>query len=307
GDLTAAAAFFADYIAAFPFDTLRADAMAVGYGQGSPGVVHLSESTFDRSRKGEDDKFRAHEVAHQWWGHLVGPATYRDIWLSEGLAEYSAALYLLLGKNDDKAFQHVLREWRKKIVQRGMMGGRKSVGFRAGSIWLGYRLKSELSPGDYEAIIYYKAAYMLHMLRYELRQQAGGNDSFRQLLSEFAHKYANRLVTTGDFIATAGQFLHERTDQFFKQWLYDWRVPKIKKRWRRSDNGYIDVLIRVEGVGDDFFTPYPVEIIGDDDAVIAREVYMIKNGENHFKFDAIINGTRIAKVNFNPRLDILEQ
>ncbi len=33
-----------------------------------------------------------HEFAHQWWGHLVGAATYRDEWLEEGFSEFSAAL-----------------------------------------------------------------------------------------------------------------------------------------------------------------------------------------------------------------------
>ena len=35
-----------------------------------------------------------HELAHQWWGHAVGDATYRDAWISEGFAEFSAALVM---------------------------------------------------------------------------------------------------------------------------------------------------------------------------------------------------------------------
>ena len=35
-----------------------------------------------------------HEIAHQWWGHMVGWATYHDQWLSEGFAEFSAGLFL---------------------------------------------------------------------------------------------------------------------------------------------------------------------------------------------------------------------
>ena len=37
--------------------------------------------------------FLAHEVAHQWWGQAVGWKNYHEQWLSEGLAQYFAALY----------------------------------------------------------------------------------------------------------------------------------------------------------------------------------------------------------------------
>ena len=37
----------------------------------------------------------AHEVAHQWWGQTVGFASYRDQWMSEGFANFSAALFLI--------------------------------------------------------------------------------------------------------------------------------------------------------------------------------------------------------------------
>ena len=35
---------------------------------------------------------QAHETAHQWWGDLVGWKSYRDQWLVEALASYSAIL-----------------------------------------------------------------------------------------------------------------------------------------------------------------------------------------------------------------------
>ncbi len=41
-----------------------------------------------------DDLLQAHEPAHQWWGNRVTSKTYRDYWLMEALANYSALLYL---------------------------------------------------------------------------------------------------------------------------------------------------------------------------------------------------------------------
>jgi aminopeptidase N len=38
------------------------------------------------------DVLQAHETAHQWWGNRVTAASYRDYWLMEALANYSALL-----------------------------------------------------------------------------------------------------------------------------------------------------------------------------------------------------------------------
>jgi len=304
-DMVGALEFFSERIAPYPFDTLRVDAMAVGYGQGSPGVVHLSERTFDRSVKGQDDKFRAHEVAHQWWGHLVGPASYRDVWLSEGLAEYSAAWYILESKGDEDTFREVLREWQKKITRRGKLNGQKSIGFRAGAIALGARLNCELSPGDYTAIVYYKAAYLVYMLRLELGYLERDSGTFRNMLKDFLHNHAGQPATTDDFITVARDYLGERTEGFFQQWLYDWRVPKIKTDWKGREDGGVEIVLDVQEVGRSFATPYPVRFILNDGESVER-FYFIKSGENRFAFTAGV-GTRIKKVEFNPGYDILEQ
>jgi hypothetical protein len=78
-----------------------------GFGQSWPNLVFLPYDAFlDATTRHnlqlavspEDREFynliAVHEMAHQWWGHLVGWKTYHDQWLSEGFAEHAAALYL---------------------------------------------------------------------------------------------------------------------------------------------------------------------------------------------------------------------
>ncbi|MEW5923348.1 MAG: M1 family aminopeptidase, partial [Candidatus Zixiibacteriota bacterium] len=284
-DVSAAFTFYDNNFGPYPYDRLDVDAMAVGFGQGSPGLVHLSEATFQRSEKGLDDKFRAHEIAHQWWGHLVSPESYRDVWLSEGLAEYSAALYVLLGRKDESTFHEILKDWRKAIIQSGVMNGKKSVGYKAGSINLGNRLGSEVSPGDYTAIIYYKAAYMLHMLRFELEQGTDNSGKFMTMLAEFAGQHEYRKASTENFIEVASHYLGDRTQPFFNQWLYDWRVPEIKTKARINKDGTAEIDIAVNDIDDAFETLYPVRFVmgdGSSDSV----VYTIRSGENHFVYKA---------------------
>ena len=77
------------------------------FGQGFPGLIYLSTLAYLKSVPGTriggagatsemffQDVLQAHEIAHQWWGNRVTPATYRDNWLMEALANYSALLYL---------------------------------------------------------------------------------------------------------------------------------------------------------------------------------------------------------------------
>ena len=200
--------------------------MNMDFGQSSAGLVHLSEMTFGSDVPGVHDKYRAHEIAHQWFGHVVQPMTYHDVWISEGISEYLGALYVKNVKKDDKAFAYILKEWKKQITKKGMIHGLRSVGYRAGAIWLGYRLMADPSPGDYEVLVYYKAAFMMYRLHQALTDANGDDSKFYKLLSGFLREYRGKLVSTDDFINYTRTYLGDRTDGFFKHWLYDWEISE---------------------------------------------------------------------------------
>jgi hypothetical protein len=304
-DIGGALEFYADNFAPYPFERLIVDDMSISEGQGSPGIIHLSGETFTRSIEGVDDLLRAHETAHQWWGHLVIPATYHDIWLSEGMAEYSAMLYISMVKGENKVFRELMREWRKLIIQKGKAGDKKSDGFQAGAIILGTRLASELSPADYDVINYYKAAYMLHMLRFELDTAYPGEERFMKLLSAFATRFSRRLATSQNFVDIAAEFMGDRAGKFFAQWLYDWRIPKIKKRYDIKDDGSCDITIKVDEIDDRFSSPYPVKFILSD-GTSKLIVINIEKGNNSYHFKPDENRS-VASAIFNPDYDILER
>ena len=99
--------------------------------------------------------FLAHEVAHQWWGQAIGWKNYHDQWLSEGLAQYFAALYAA--------------EDRGPAVLQTLIAGMKTSStplLSQGPISLGYRLGHVRSDGRvFRAIVYNKSAVVMHMLR----------------------------------------------------------------------------------------------------------------------------------------------
>src|SRR5262249_16591085 len=129
-----------------------------------------------------------HEFAHQWWGHLVGWASYRDQWLSEGFAEFSAALWLQRTAGSKK-FNDYWEKSRKCILGKP----KQSALFKweAGPIRQGARLSTRRNPWASQAMIYDKGAYVLHMLRMMMRERGADADAkFIGLMKDFATTYA---------------------------------------------------------------------------------------------------------------------
>src|SRR5262249_25112293 len=55
-----------------------------------PGLLLISKRNWDPTT---NERPIARMVASQWWGNAVLPATRGDVWISDGLARYSEALY----------------------------------------------------------------------------------------------------------------------------------------------------------------------------------------------------------------------
>ena len=111
--------------------------------------------------------FHFHEVAHQWWGNVVGWSSYRDQWIDEGLANYLALLFA----DSQKIPEHKLRLWldryRKRMVEKD---SNEIVPAEIGSLDLGFRLDSSRTPEGFELLVYGKGAWVFHMLREMLRE-----------------------------------------------------------------------------------------------------------------------------------------
>ncbi|TET24154.1 MAG: hypothetical protein E3J78_01605, partial [Candidatus Cloacimonadota bacterium] len=132
----------------YPYDELYVTEIPYAHGEAFPGLLHLSRVTFQvKDDWGYEEIFRAHEVAHQWWGTTVGYKTYHDQWLSEGFAQYAGLWYMQWIRKDNKRFFQILDEWKDEIFsnRKYILGG----GAEAGPIWLGYRTSSSETEGDY--------------------------------------------------------------------------------------------------------------------------------------------------------------
>ena len=120
-----------------------------------PPVAPFNWRNDPASFQGFPEFFLAHELAHQWFGQAVGWKNYHEQWLSEGFAQYFAALYAR-EKRGETAFRDVLRQFRRWAIEDSDQG----------PVYLGYRLghiKGESRV--FRALVYNKGAAVLHMLR----------------------------------------------------------------------------------------------------------------------------------------------
>lgn len=266
-DLSDAFAAFYDWFGPPQAANLRIVDQPLSTGQSSPGLIHLSEISFETRR--DQSRFRAHEIAHQWWGHTAVPQTERDMWLSEGLSEMSAAMYLLDVKHDTVAYGDLVEYWRRQIVQKGNINGYYSRGYEAGPIIMGARLLQSYSPGDYIALVYSKSAYMLQMLRFEIDGPDYRSDFFKIMLAEYCRRFHEKQASSLDFMRIVQEYIGpSRAVRFFDQWLLDWKIPSFECWYTvepdRKGRPIVNLRIEVSEVDDDFETPFPVEIEFDD-------------------------------------------
>ena len=157
--------------------------------------------------------FIAHELAHQWWGQAVGWRNYHEQWISEGFAQYFAALYA--GEiRGDRAFEGMLRQFNKWAIAESNQG----------PIDLGYRLGHiKGQPRVFRALVYNKGAGVLHMLR-----RLVGSETFFRAVRRFYTEQKFQKAGTDDlrraFEAESGLSL----ERFFDRWIHGAELPRVR-------------------------------------------------------------------------------
>ncbi len=297
-DITGSIELFTEYFGPFPHPSLLVTETETTSGQAFPGLLFLSYQTFGDLHTGEAELFRAHEVAHQWWGAGVDWwRNYRDQWMVEGFSHYAAALYALYGLDDPDQFEAMIEAWRLDVLGEGQVGqgiGLRHYGYRpealrwseghdAGALALGYRLVStepRFDAGiDHRILIYEKGAYVLHMLRSMLLDWETGDDSrFRDLMRGYAGAYLGRVLSTRSFEDAVTEAFGEPMGWFFDQWVYGVDVPTY--RVDLDVDPVVDqpapfVLhgrIRQEEVQEGFRMPVPIRLTFDDRPPVVRHI-----------------------------------
>ena len=263
-----------------PFHQLSVSQIPGTCGQGWPGLLYLSTYSFlpaetqqraGLSESGQEhfhDLVPFHEVAHQWWGNVVGWSSYRDQWIDEGLANYVALLFA----DSQKIPEHKLRLWldryRKRLVEKDSL---ETAPAEIGSMDLGFRLDSSHNPEGFDLLVYGKGSWFFHMLREMLREPSAKNPDARfiSLLHSLQTKYAYRALSTNDLqreielVMTPAMAIEGRRsmDWFFADWVRGTGVPhyRIEYSTRRSEKGFVvKGKLLQSGVAGSFVAPIPI-------------------------------------------------
>ncbi|MGI5398136.1 M1 family metallopeptidase [Streptomyces sp. CA-135486] len=148
-----------------------------------------------------DTETLVHEIAHQWYGNSVTPATWKDMWLNEGFATYAEWIWL--------------EDFEGTPAQESF-----DAAFDTEKNW-------EFAPADppsaaqvSEDPVYYRGAMVLHKLR-----QKVGDETFGKIMQGWAaeHRYGN--ASTADFTSYAEEKSGEDLTDLWKTWLYGTDKP----------------------------------------------------------------------------------
>jgi peptidase M1-like protein len=214
----------------------------IPYGEGVsfPGMIDLSWATFqETSLDGFDEFFRAHEVAHQWWGNGVQPVSYRDAWLSEGMASFSALWYLQAERKHSVEYFKFLDQYKNDIHDDHD---------DTGPIWIGYRNSTPSARRGYDIMIYEKGAWVLHMLRIMMLDlNTMKEDRFTETLRDFYQSYRGAPATTDDFRRVVERHMGVPMDWFFDEWVKGTAIPTYHVAWspQPGANGGFAVRLRI--------------------------------------------------------------
>ena len=205
---------FSNMFGEYPFVNEKYGIAQISWTQGameSQTITGVGTNFISRAKFFSD--MLIHEVAHHWWGNAVTPKTWKDIWLSEGFATYSEALF-----------------WERTRGNSALISTMESFNFSNDSETL-----YDPNLNIFSQMIYNKGAWVLHMLRREI-----GDTLFFKTLENYYQQFKYKNADTFDFKTVCENTSNINLDKFFDQWVfsgkgiievsYNWEVKTLGSR-----------------------------------------------------------------------------
>lgn len=175
-----------------------------GFGQEAAGMALMSADYLSDLTDKDDEQLMAHELAHQWWGVLVGILSWSDFWLNEGFAEFMSDAYI--EKHQGRAaYDKQIAELKERMQKLREEGKDRPLH------WEQWKDARE-ALGE---IPYVKGALFLDRLRTEL-----GEEKFWRGIGIYTSRNARKLVDSRDFQRAMEEASERDLAELFDQTVY---------------------------------------------------------------------------------------
>jgi hypothetical protein len=183
----------------------------------------------------------ARQLAGQYWGQAIQPASARDSWITDGLADAYALFYLRVALKDEEhpevgfeAFYHRLAELRKNFEKRAERSEEETGRTQRDARWIPWSLTGTTMSTDVprKPLADYRTYFWVQMLRSRI-----GDDVFFPTLDRLAQQAMGRWISTAEVQSAFEQASGQDLDPYFDQWVHGGLVPKLEAWTQRRDDG----------------------------------------------------------------------
>jgi aminopeptidase N len=235
-----------------------------------------------------------HELAHQWFGDLVTCRDWQHLWLNEGFASYSEALYYQHSLGEEEYSYYMLNK------ADGYLNSTEEGVHTIPLVTKGYKTPFHMfsTPRTYE-----KGACILHMLRSLI-----GNDDFRKSLQTYLDLFKNKTAETDDLRKIFEQKSNKSLQEFFDQWIYRAGHPELSATVS-VNNSAVNIKIQQTQVNL-FRFPLDVMIVllmSDGTEKKIEDILLIEDKKETEKTYNIPDGAAIKRVSIDPYFKILKK
>ena len=264
-----ATGFYASLFGEYPFVEEKYGHSIFGWGG---AMEHQCNTSYGRGLIRGDhayDWILVHELAHMWFGDMISPDIWPEIWMNEGFASYCEPLW----------FEHLFGFESYHYYMTNM----NSVSYPSGPIYD----PDPLFDGN---TVYNKGSWVLHMLRGVM-----GDEAFFEGMYAYSTdpEFMYGTITTREFQAVMEQYYGAELGWYFDEWIWGRNRPFYTYSWMDEDigNGQFEVFLHIEQeqpppAPEVFIMPIKVyPQIGGQDTVIT-----VYNDSRIDDFRFIVNG-----------------
>jgi hypothetical protein len=209
--------YYQYFLGPFPFDEFNIIQIpSYGFGQAPPATMFITNEAFSMLdtldqffSQGINERF-AHEIAHQYWAHVVKMPSPEEQWLTESFAEYSAALAIKKMFGEGK-YNTLVQHWKARAKEYN----------ESAPIPLANEVTGNDAGRARTYLLYAKGPYLLYALHKQM-----GEEPFLVFLKSYQSNRRFRFGTTADMVSLLSFMTKKDQMPFFEKFYWGTAMPE---------------------------------------------------------------------------------